>query len=92
MLKIHRLAGLAGSRNAVPAMQLYRVQGFNSTHPRMRSSLAWTSRAETSLAAQTHTGSLARETMFEKGALDRNSQTVVLPIVITRISERLFWH
>ena len=38
MLNIHRLAGLAGSRNAalyaVHAMQLYRVQGFNSTHAR----------------------------------------------------------
>ena len=45
MLKIRRLAGLACSRNAalhaIHAMQVYRVQGFNSTHPRMRSSLGF---------------------------------------------------
>ena len=38
-----RRDGPLGRNAAVYAMQLYRVQGFNSTHPRMRSLLAWTS-------------------------------------------------
>ena len=63
MLKIHRLAGLAGSRNAalyaVHAMQLIEFKGL--TPP--------------IYACAVRFMNFGAETKFEKGASDRNSQT-----------------